>query len=78
MITKDWPPQFVWAMRGSGGGGGSGDIRNIHVHETDGTNIPVTTAATSWAMANSTGYPMFIQTYDDTGDEMRGDVSGSD
>lgn len=77
MMYESWPMQFWWAIKGTGGGG-SGD-RKIVVRNTNGSASDVYGPSTTWSMGNSTGYPLFVQTYDTTdGDEMRADITGSE
>lgn len=80
-IMNDWPFQFIWAMRKGGGGGGGDGTRTITIRETpeeDIQNVSIDNAATTWTVTNNTNYPMFVQTFDEDGNEMRGDVSGRD
>ena len=70
MLFKGWPPQYFWAMRGGGG-----SDKDIVVRPT----TPVITEyplSKEWEFRNDTGYPLFVQTFDPTGDEMHTDVTG--
>ena len=74
-MFRCWPPQYWWALKGTGGGGGE---RTVVVRDTEGETTSITTASSTWTHTNSTGYPLFVQVYDDTGDEMRTDITGRD
>ena len=72
-ISRKWPPQYIWAVKGSGGGSGSD---RIVVDPKTPILIDVATPKAVWTYENNTNYPMFVQTFDSDGDEMRTDVTG--